>query len=277
MKKQIENYEILGVIGNPQESRVFLVQDVDTARKFALKALPMDFFNNEREFKGFGQQVEKIAQFKCANLVSYYKLIGKYTEPLILAEYVEGMNLKAYVDGEVHPFLELLHVAIQILKGVQYLHHFKLLHQNLKSANVLMDSNLNVKLADFFFSKLYNRWRKRRGYPSMETVKYFSPEQVKDKALDERSDIYSVGVLLFYLFTRVMPIRGTSVPEIMQKHLRMGIVEIPSTINPEVPPEISKIVMQMLQKKPRKRFSSLSELILDLTRMEQRQQKHMGI
>jgi serine/threonine-protein kinase len=277
MKKQIENYRIAGVVGNPQESRVFLVEDVDTAQKFALKALPMDFFDNEREFRGFGQTIEKITQLKSPNLVAYYKLMGKYTEPFILTEYVEGMNLRTYVDSQPRPFPELLHVAIQILKGIQYLHHFKVLHQNLKATNVLIDSDENVKLTDFFFSKFFNRWRKRRGYPSVETVRYFSPEQVKERSLDARSDIYSVGVLLFYLFTRVMPIRGTSITEIMQKHLRMNIVEIPSTINTEVPEEVSHIVMQMLQKKPRKRLSSLSELILDLSRMEQRQQKRMGI
>jgi serine/threonine protein kinase len=277
MKKWIDNYEVMGVIGNPQESRVFLVEDTDTAKKFALKALPMDFFDNEREFKSFGQALEKVAQFRCPNLVSYHKIIGKYTESFILTEYVEGMNLKAYVDNQTHPFSELRRVALQIIKGIQYLHHFKLLHQNLKAVNVLLDSDLNVKLTDFFFSKLFNRWRKRRGYPTIETVRYFSPEQVKEKSLDERSDVYSVGVLLFYLFTRVMPIRGTSVPEIMQKHLRMNIVEIPSTINPEVPAGISRIVMHMLEKKPRKRLSSLSELILDLSRMEQREQQRRGI
>jgi serine/threonine-protein kinase len=209
--------------------------------------------------------------------VAYHKLLGKFSEAFILTECVEGTNLRVYVDNQTHSFPELLRVALQILKGLQYLHHFKLLHQNLKASNVLLDANLNAKLTDFYFSKLFNRWRKRRGYPSVETVKYFSPEQVKEKALDERSDIYSVGVVLFYLFTRIMPIRGTSMQEVMQKHLKMSIVEIPSTINPDVPDEISRIVMHMLEKKPRKRLSSLSELILDLSRMDQRKQQRMGI
>jgi serine/threonine protein kinase len=277
MKKQIDNYEVVGVIGNPQESRVFLVHEVNTEEKFAMKALPMDFFDNEREFRVLGQAVEKVSQFKSPHLVAYYRLLGKYTEPFLLTEYVEGMNLKTYVDNETHPFPELLNVAVQILKGVQYLHHFKVFFQNLKGTNVLLDSDLNVKLTDFFFSKLFNRWRKRRGHTSVESVRYLSPEQVREKSVNEQSDVYSVGVVLFYLFTKVMPIRGTSVAELMQKHVKMNIVEIPSTINPEVPPEISRIVMNMLQKKPRKRLSSLSELILDLSRMEQRYQKHTGI
>ncbi len=273
MKKQVENYQILGVVGNPQESRVFLVEDVDTKNKFALKALPMDFFNSDREFKTFGQEFERVAQLRSPNLVRYYKLIGKFTESFFLTEYVEGMNLRVYVDNQTHPIGDLLHIALQILKGIQYLHHFKIIHQNLKATNVLLNSNLEVKLSDFYFSKLFHRWRKSRGYSSVETVRYFSPEMVKDKSLDERSDIYMVGVVLFYLLTRVMPIRGISVQEIMKKHLKMSVTEIPSTINPEVPPEFSAIVMKMLQKKPRKRLASLSELILDLTRMEQRQQK----
>jgi serine/threonine protein kinase len=277
MKKQVENYQILGVIGNPQESRVFLVEDVDTKQKFALKALPMDFFNSEREYKTFGQEFDKIAQLRSPNLIRYYKLIGKYTESFFLTEYLEGMNLKFYVDNQTHPMADLLHVALQILKGVQYLHHFKILHQNLKATNILLNSNLDVKLTDFYFSKLFYRWRKSRGYSSVEAVRYFSPEMVRDKSLDERSDIYMIGVVLFYLFTRVMPIRGTSVQEIMKKHLKMSISEIPSTINPELSPELSTIVMQMLQKKPRKRLASLSELILDLTRMDQRQQKRASI
>jgi serine/threonine-protein kinase len=277
MKKRVDNYEIVGVIGNPQESRVFLVEQIDTREKFALKALPMDFFDSEREFKGFTQAVEKIAQFKSPNLVAHYKALGKYTESFLLTEYVEGVNLKGYVDDQTHSFPELLSVAIQILKSVQYLHHFKVLHQNLKSTNVLLDSNLNVKVTDFFFSKLFNRWRKRRGYTSVESVRYLSPEQIKGKSLDERSDIYSAGVVLFYLFTKVMPIRGTSVSELMKKHLKMAIVEIPTTINPDIPEDISRVVMNMLLKKPRKRLSALSELILDLSRLEQSHKKSRNI
>jgi serine/threonine protein kinase len=277
MKKVVDNYEVLGVIGNPQESRVFLVEDINTKRKFALKALPMDFFNSEREFKSFAQEFGKLAQLKSPNIIKYYKLIGKYTEAFFLTQYIEGVNLKGYVDNQVHPFPELLHITLQILKGIQYLHHFKILHQNLKATNVLLDEDLNVKLTDFYFSKLFNRWRKRRGYSSVESVRYFSPEQVKEKKTDERSDYYSVGVVLFYLMTRVMPIRGTSAQEIMHKHLRMNIIEVPSTINPEVPAEISRIIMKMLEKKPRKRIASLSELILDLTRMQQRLQQKQNI
>ena len=277
MKKYLDNYEVIGVIGNPKESRVFLVEQMDTREKLALKALPMDFFESEREFRTFGQIVEKVAQFKSPQLVTHHKLFGKFSEPFLLLEYVEGMNLKTYVDSQTRPFPELLSIAIQILKAVQYLHHFKVLHQNLKSTNVLLDSELNVKVTDFFFSKLFNRWRKRRGYTSVESVRYLSPEQIREKSLDGRSDIYSVGVVLFYLFTKVMPIRGTSVQEIMHKHLKMSIIEVPTTINPEVPEEISRIVMNMLTKKSRKRLSELSELILDLSRMEQGQKKRTSI
>lgn len=277
MKKRVDNYDVVGVIGNPHESRVFLVEEVETRQKFALKALPMDFFDGEREFRAFEQVVDTVTQFKCPNLVAHYRLLGKYTESFLLTEYVEGVNLKGYVDGQARPFPELLSIMIQILKGMQYLHHFKVLHQNLKSTNILLDSQLNVKITDFFFSKLYNRWRKRRGFTSVESVRYLSPEQIKEKSLDERSDIYSIGVVLFYLLTKVMPIRGGSVPEIMQKHLKMSIKEIPTVINPEVPEEISRFVMTMLKKKPRKRAVSLSELILDLSRMEKGSQKRTSI
>ncbi|GAB4355689.1 MAG: hypothetical protein Kow0099_39510 [Candidatus Abyssubacteria bacterium] len=278
MKKQIENFEVVGVVGNPQESRVFLVEHVETRKKFAMKALPMDFFDNEREFRNFSETVEeKIAALKSPYLVKYYKMMGKYTEPFLLTEFVEGINLRGYVDNQIHPFPELLSVALQIMKGLQYLHTQKIIHQNLKASNILLDANLNVKLTDFFFSKLFNRWRKRRGYPSVETVRYFSPEQVKQKSLNERSDIYSLGVVLFYLFTRVMPIRGGSIHELGQKHLRMKVLEVPSTINADVPPEVSRVIMQMLEKKPRKRLSSLSELILDFSRMEQNHKKRINI
>ncbi len=268
MKKYIDEFEVLGVVGNPQESRVFLVEEMETKTRFALKALPMDMFDSEREFKAFEQVVDKVAKFKCPQLVTYYKLMGKYTESFLLTEYIEGTNLRDYVEAQTRPFPEMLGIAIQILKGLQYLHHFKVLNQNLKSTNILLDSDFNVKTRDFFFSKLFNRWRKRRGYTNVESVRYLSPEQIKEKSLSERSDIYMTGVVLFYLFTKVMPIRGTSVPEIMQKHLKMTIKEIPTTINPEIPEQISRNVMDMLAKKPRKRLSSLSELILDLSRME---------
>jgi serine/threonine-protein kinase len=267
----------MGVIGNPQESRVFLAEHFETKEKFALKALPMDLFESEREFKAFGQTLSKVAQFKCPHLVTHYGLMGKFTESYMLTEYVDGLNLRDYVESRAHSYPELLGIAIQVLKGIQYLHHFKILNQNLKSTNILIDSNFNVKTRDFFFSKLFNRWRKRRGFTSIESVRYLSPEQIKEKTLDPRSDIYMTGVVLFYLLTKVMPIRGTSSSEIMQKHLKMAVKEIPSVINPEVPEDISRVVMKMLQKKPRKRLSELSELILDLSRTEQALKKRTSI
>ena len=104
MKKKVENYEIVGVVGNPHESRVFLVEEEETRQKFALKALPMDFFDSEREFHAFEQVVDKVAQFKCPNLVAHYKLLGKYTESFLLTEYVEGTNLRGYVDDQNRPY-----------------------------------------------------------------------------------------------------------------------------------------------------------------------------
>ena len=193
----------------------------------------------------------------------------------ISMEYVPGEDLRTVAEN--YGFQEKIDLVVQIGAGLVSAHSKEVVHRDLKPENIKVTNDNRAKILDFGLAKTVNADSVDQQGNIEGTLYYLSPEQIKEKSLDGRSDIYSVGVVLFYLFTKVMPIRGTSVQEIMQKHLKMSIIEVPTTINPEVPEEISRIVMNMLTKKQRKRLSELSELILDLSRMEQGQKKRTSI
>lgn len=266
--KKVEHYELRDPIGNPQESRVFVGRDTAEDRSVAIKALPLDFFQSQREFDQFAELTRRIAtELVHPNILLPEKVIGKYTEAFLVTELVDGPNMRTYVEESAPPVPRVTEIALQLLNGLQYLHSKKLLHRNLKSSNVLVRPDQTVVMCDMFYSQLFVRWRKEHGFPSVESVRYVCPEECQEKKLVPASDVYSLGVILYFGYTRIMPIRGTSAMELQTKHVKLTLREKPEMINPQVPPFISNMLLKMLAKAPKKRYTELGELIMDLRRL----------
>lgn len=269
-RRKVESFEIGDPIGNPQESRVFLGRDIETDQPVAIKALPLDFFQSDREFQQFKARTAKAAEvLKHKHLLMPRKCVGKFSEAFLIMEYIPGPNLRELVNSPRPPDLADVHrIAVQLMSAVQFLHSKDLLHRNIKASNVLVRPTGDAVLSDMFYSPLFVRWRKEKGFPSVESVRYVSPEECQEKKLVPQSDIYSLGCVLFLAYTRVYPIRGQSAVELQQKHVKMQIREKPDIINPSLPTFVSDMLLKMLAKSPRKRYKDLGEVILDLRRIE---------
>ncbi len=265
--KKVGNYEIHDPIGNPHESRVSVGREMDTDRPVAIKALPLDFFRSEREFEQFTELTGRVATLQHPNVLVPEKVLGKYTEAYLVSELIDGPNFRDFVTEKVPPVAAVTQIAIQLLNALQFLHSNKLLHRNLKNSNVLVRPDGSVVVCDQYYSSLFVRWRKEYGFPSVETVRFVSPEECKAKRLVPASDVYSLGVILYFGYTRIMPIRGQSATELQLKHVKMPLREKPEQINPQIPTFVSDMLLKMLGKTPKRRYTELGELILDLRRL----------
>lgn len=265
--KEVAGYKILDPVGNPQESRVCVGHEVVNDRPVAIKSLPLDFFQSEREFEQFDELTRKATTLKHPNLLMPERLIGKFTEAYLVTELIDGPNLRTLVEQHPPVIGDAHRMTLQLLNVLQFLHSKNILHRNLKSTNVLIRPDKSVVVCDLFYSPLFVRWRRVKGFPSVESVRYVSPEECQEKKLVRESDVYSLGVLLYYLYTRTLPIRGQSALELQARHVKMTVRERPDMINPNVPPFVSDMILKMLVKNPRKRTGDLGELILDLRRL----------
>ena len=266
--KQVGAYEFHDIIGNPQESRVYAGREAATDRPVALKALPLDFFQAEREFDQFAEVTTRFGHMRHPNIIVPERLIGKFTEAFLVSELIAGPNIRTYVEETVPLVPVVTEIAAHLLNTLQFLHSKKLLHRNLKATNVLIRPDGTPVLCDMFYSQRFLRWRKQHGFPSLESVRYVSPEECLEKKLLPQSDIYSLGVILYFAYTRIMPIRGQNVGELQVKHVKLTLREKPEQINPQIPPLISEMLLRMLAKAPKRRYAEgLGELILDLRRL----------
>ena len=268
-RKRIGSYELLDPIGNPQESRVFEARNVEHDEPVALKALPLDFFHAKREFEAFREATAKAAaQLKHPHILMPQQVIGKWSEAYLVMERIQGPNIRELVAHKPPEIPAVNRMTIQLLNALQFLHQHKFIHRNIKATNVLVRPNTDVLLSDMFYSPLFVRWRKEKGFPSVEAVRFVSPEECLERKLVPASDVYSLGIVLFLAYTRVYPIRGQSALELQQKHVKMNIRERPDIINPHLPQLITDMLMKMIAKPPRKRYKDLGQLILDLRRLD---------
>lgn len=189
----------------------------------------------------------------------------------LLMEYIDGYNLKHFIDNRVLSVRQMVHLCIRLCEGMDFLHQNGIVHRDVKPANFLFsrDGQL-VKIVDFGLSKSTSSWRLRWMRESGGTRLYMSPEQLRKKNLDARSDIFSFGVTMYELFSGKHPCNGANAREI-QKQILSPKYKFPalSSLNREIPEKLDRIVLKTLRREPAKRYQSCTELLLDLTRFSE--------
>jgi eukaryotic-like serine/threonine-protein kinase len=184
-------------------------------------------------------------------------------------EFFPGQNLKEYI--RTHGSLSLLlgsQIVLQICQGLEAAHSQRIIHRDLKSQNILIGAAGNVKIIDFGLARsIYMEGMTATGL-IMGTPEYMSPEQVSGKKVDERADIYSLGIILYEIFTGQLPFRGDSAISIGFQQLKDDPVR-PRDLNPHVPEELEAIILKALQKDPHKRYSAIKDLRQDFEKLLQ--------
>ena len=263
-----ERYLIDGLIGVGGMAVVFEARDTYiNNNRVAIKMLKNEVASDEIMVKRFKNESKAESMLKHRNIVDIHDVSVKGHEKYIVMEYVEGITLKNYLKGKGGPlsFEELICYTRQILKALSVAHESGIIHRDIKPQNIMVLQNGLIKVMDFGIAKLPNAETVTVSDKAIGTVYYMSPEQAKGGIkIDARSDIYSLGAMLYELATGVLPFTGETPLSVVLKQINEDPVP-PRKINKEIPVGLEQIILCAMSKKPQDRFQS-ADIMLDFVK-----------
>lgn len=259
-------YTMGAMIGEGGMSRVYKAHDMNTGKPVAVKVLREEYKEDEvfvRRFEREAQAASRMSHPNIANLLD----VGREEDGMhyLVIEYVQGKTLKQYIqeNGAIRPEMAA-QVIIRVLAALSHAHQNGVIHRDIKPQNILIDKEGAVKVSDFGIARVANTQTMSQDSDIvMGSVYYFSPEQAKGAEVDEKSDIYSVGVMFYEMLTGRVPFTGDTPVAIAMKHLREPPVP-PSEVNPGVSKAMEYVVMQALAKRPKARYATAADMLRDV-------------
>jgi len=263
-KKLDGRYEITELIGVGGMADVYKGLDVIDNKPVAIKILKTEFAENEEFLRRFRNESKAIAVLSHPNIVKIYDVGFSEELQFIIMEYIDGITLKDYMEDEkVLSWKDSVHFAIQILRALQHAHDKGVVHRDIKPQNIMMFTDGTIKVMDFGIAKFSRDEGKTSTDQAIGSVHYISPEQAKGSMTDERSDIYSVGILLYEMLTGRKPFDSEKPVSVAVMHMN-DIADRPKSINPEIPDGLEEIVLRAMEKEPENRYQSTSEMVSDI-------------
>jgi serine/threonine-protein kinase len=258
-----QRYRVLRKLGAGGMADVNLCEDLTLGRRVALKVLSSRFVHDAQFVERFRREAKAAAGLNHPNLVAIYdwgEIDGTY---FIVMEYVEGETLKQLVRrrGRLNGS-EALEIALGLLAAVGYAHRHGVVHRDIKSQNILLDASGAVKVTDFGIARAGDTGMTEAG-SVLGTAQYLAPEQARGEVVDERSDLYSVGIVLYEMLTGRVPFTGDSAVTVAMKHVNERPPE-PAEVVPGMPYALNQIVLKALAKDPSLRYQSADEFARDL-------------
>ncbi len=273
--KPISHYRILEKLGAGGMGEVFLAQDTKLERKVALKFLPPQFSADEEERKRFIHEAKAAAALNHPNIITVHEIGEHEGQVFIAMEYVEGRTLKDLIavnrsPSTVNriPIPEVLDIAMQIASGLAAAHAKGIVHRDLKPANIMITEQGVAKIVDFGLAKLKGLTRLTKSGTTLGTVAYMSPEQAMGKEVDQRTDIWSLGVILYEMLTGTLPFKGEYDQAMLYAVINEESESI-SKVRSDIPDDIKRIVHKALAKKPENRVLSAGEFLKELKQIHQ--------
>jgi len=261
-------YRIEKLVGTGGMSCVFLAYDVEANTYVAVKVLKPDIAENEEAVRRFENEAKAIAMLSHPNIVSIYTVSTENEIKYIAMEYVNGETLKTYLknNGPLD-FDKVIELSLSILGALEQVHDKGVVHQDIKPSNMIYDSEGRIKLADFGIARHPGFVKSHIEDQAVGTVYYMSPEQASGKLVDFRSDIYSLGVLMYELVTGKLPFVAQSAAAVayMQCHDEPAL---PSTHRSDIPKGLEQIIIRAMSKSPDRRFIDDAQMIAYLTRLQ---------
>lgn len=260
-----KRYEILGRIGSGGMADVYKGKDHKLNRFVAIKVLKSDYRSDEVFIKKFLSEAQAAAGLMHPNVVNVYDVGQDRGLYYMVMELVEGITLKDYIEkkGKISA-KETVSISIQMVTGLQAAHNHHIIHRDIKPQNIIISKDGKVKVTDFGIARATTSTQ-TISTSVMGSVHYTSPEQARGGVVDEKSDIYSIGITMYEMVTGHVPFDGDSTVTVALKHLQEQIVS-PSEEVPDIPYSLECIIMKCTQKNPQLRYHDCASLLVDLKR-----------
>jgi serine/threonine protein kinase len=263
--KVISHYKILSKLGEGGMGVVYKAEDTRLKRTVALKFLPYGLHSHEPERARFLQEAQAASALNHPNVCTIYDIAEAEDQPFIAMEYVDGKTLREMVP--VRPIQAAVSYAIQIGEALQEAHSKGIVHRDIKTDNVMVNSKDQVKVMDFGLAKLKGSLKLTKTSSTIGTLAYMAPEQIEGKETDARTDIFSFGVVLYELLTGHLPFRGEHEAAMMYSIVNEEPESLQTSL-PDTPSELLHVVKRALEKDPEERYQTVHDMVIDLRRLK---------
>lgn len=272
---QINQYKILEKIGSGGQGTVYKALDTKLNRTAVVKVLPPELTMKTANFKRFEREAQLCSQLDHPNICTIYDFHDANGIYYIAMQWVDGKNVRQLVNGRPLELRSALSIGIQVADALAYAHSKNIIHRDIKAGNIMVTDSGQVKILDFGLAKLLedDHADQNKGHDRTEitelgipygTATYAAPEQAKGERADERSDIFSTGVLLYEMLTGIWAFQGKTVVDVRHQVLYGTPKPLSEMRKDQVPPQLQAIVDKALQKEPRNRYQKISQMRDDL-------------
>jgi serine/threonine protein kinase/tetratricopeptide (TPR) repeat protein len=284
--KIFAHYEIVSPLGAGGMGEVYLARDTLLDRFVALKFLPAEISGDPQRLRRFIQEAKSASALNHPNIAHIYEIVEADGARFIAMEYVEGSSLDHKINGSPMKLSDLLQIAPQIADALTEAHSKGVVHRDIKSSNIVLTNRGQVKVLDFGLAKVLGRptlshtsvLTQLKTSPGivLGTVPYMSPEQALGKEVDHRSDIFSLGIVLYEMATGRLPFSGNTATETINR-ITHEQPEAISRFNYDVPSEFERIIRKCLEKDRERRYQSTGELVVDLENLRRDSQSSIPV
>src|SRR5436305_3828486 len=261
----LSHYRVERLIGAGGMGEVYLAEDTALHRKAALKLLPARFTRDEERVKRFKREARAASALNHPNIITIYEIGEADSVHYIATEFIEGENLRQRIARGTLPLSEVIDAGVGVASALAAAHDAGIIHRDIKPENIMVRPDGYVKVLDFGLAKLMDEAALKDSTTGgvMGTLMYISPEQARGQLPDARSDLYSLGAVLYEMLTGRPPVTGDNFLE-MAMSIASRRPDPPSSAVPGIPPELDRIVLKALEKEPSSRYASARQFAADL-------------
>lgn len=257
-------YEIEEVIGIGGMAVVYKAHDVANNMTVAVKIMKDEYIDNEEFCRRFRNESRAIALLSHKNIVKVFDVYNTPKLQYLVMEYIDGITLKEYIEQQhVLSWKEAVHFTTQILKALQHAHDKGVIHRDIKPQNIMLLENGDIKVTDFGIARFARSETRTITDKAIGSVHYIAPEQARGGNTDARSDVYSVGVMMYEMLTGKLPFEAENAVSVAVMQMQAD-PKMPRDINPSIPEGLEEITMQAMQKDPVNRYQTASDMLIDI-------------
>jgi len=266
--KALGRYQILGTLGRGAMGHVYKGIDPAINRPVALKTIRLDFVNDPQEMEELKERLYREAQaagkLSHPNIVTIYDVGSDGSLQYIAMEYLEGQTLEQMIKKKAKfNYRIIAQIIVQICSALDYAHSYNIVHRDIKPANIMIMKDYRVKVMDYGIARVDSSSMTKTGI-AMGTPNYISPEQLQGKEVDQRADLFSLGVVMYELLVGRRPFKGENITSLIYSILNHN-PEKPSNVDHDIPLLFDNVISKALQKSPRERYQRAGEIMRDLS------------